>query len=73
MSVSEYLVTRALSDAADAGTDSVGADGAVISDAERSAFRAIWFLYTDRLGRMKDAGEQPRIDALIAEARRKFE
>jgi len=43
------------------------------SDRKRSAFRAIWFPYTDRPGRMKEAGGQSRIDALIAEARRKFE
>jgi hypothetical protein len=43
------------------------------SDLERSAFRAIWFRYTDRLTRMKDACDKPRTAALIAEARRKFE
>ena len=81
LSVSEYLVICALSKTADeadgstaiAGMDSVDTGRPALSDAERSAFRAIWFLYTDRLGRMKDAGEQPRIDALIKEARRKFE
>ena len=73
LSISAYLV--AASDAAD-GTAAEGREGtsamAGLSDQERSAFRAIWFLYTDRLTRMKDAGEQPRIDALVAEARRKF-
>ena len=69
LSASEYIVALSRSDEADAG----GAAKPAFSEVERSAFRAIWFLYVDRLGQMKDAGEQPRIDALVAEARRKFE
>lgn len=39
-----------------------------IGDQARPAIRAIWFLYTERLTRMKDASEQSRIDTIIAEA-----
>ena len=67
-SVSEYLVIRAKSDA-----DNVTAKNANFSEIERSAFRAIWFLYTDRLSALKAAGDQQQIDALVEEARRKFE
>jgi hypothetical protein len=67
LSVSEYLVSLAMSDAADPGTSNSS-----LSDAERSAYRAIWFLYVDRLNQIKDAGDNARVDALVAEARRKF-
>jgi len=67
LSVSEYLVSLATSDAADPGTSNLS-----LSDAEISAYRAIWFLYVDRLNALKDAGDKARVDALVAEARRKF-
>jgi len=39
-----------------------------VSDAERLAFRAIWFLYTDRLAKIKDVGGDATINGSNTEA-----
>ena len=67
VSVSEYLVALAKSDEADAGESA-----AAMSMEERSAFRAVWFLYVDRLNQLKAAGQQSKVDILVTEAKRKF-
>jgi len=68
LSVSEYLVALATSDETDANNENFP-----LSKAEKSAFRAVWFLYVDRLSELKADGKQDRANQLIAEARRKFE
>lgn len=68
LSISEYLVALAKMDCADASTENPA-----FSEAEKSAFRAVWFLYVDRLTALKADGKQEHADQLIAEARRKFD
>ena len=61
------MVSEANTSQVDEGGKIVGKI-ADIGDQARPAIRAIWFLYTERLTRMKDASEQSRIDTIIAEA-----
>lgn len=67
ISTDPVVVSEANTSQVDEGGKIVGKI-ADIGDQARPAIRAIWFLYTERLTRMKDASEQSRIDTIIAEA-----
>ena len=68
VSTSEYLVALAKSD--ETGSSTINSP---LPEADRSAFRAVWFLYLDRLLALKAEGKQDRIDQFIQKATQKFE